>query len=84
MISPFCSSSCCQACFPSIVRPTRNLWELTLKIFYNSPGNEPLHPLLVVLIENDEEDGLLSSKFRTQRESDSLVQYQSNSWRSSE
>ena len=31
--------------------------------------NEPFHPLLVVLAENDEEDGLLSSKPRTQRES---------------
>ena len=30
--------------------------------------NEPLHPLLDVLVENDEEDGLLSSKLRTQRE----------------
>ena len=46
--------------------------------------NEPLHPLLVVLVENVEEDGLLSSKLRTQRESDSLVQFQSNSFRSSE
>ena len=45
--------------------------------------NEPLHPLLDVLVENDEEDGLLSSKLRTQRESDSLVQYQSNSLLSS-
>ena len=29
---------------------------------------EPLHPFLVVLVENDEEDGLLSKKPRTQRE----------------
>ena len=29
--------------------------------------NEPLHPLLDVLAENDEEDELLSSKLRTQR-----------------
>ena len=35
--SSFCSSSCCQACFPSIVRPMRNLCELTLKIFFDSP-----------------------------------------------
>ena len=40
--------------------------------------NEPLHRLLDVLAENDEEDELLSSKLRTQRESVSLVQYQSN------
>ena len=33
LVSPFCSSSCCQACFPSIVRPMRNLWKLALKIF---------------------------------------------------
>ena len=30
--------------------------------------NEPLHPFLVVLVEIGEEDGLLSSKLRTQRE----------------
>ena len=30
--------------------------------------NELLHHLLVVLVENVEEDGLLSSKSRTQRE----------------
>ena len=36
--SPFCSSSsCCQACFPSIIRPMNRLWELTLKIFFDSP-----------------------------------------------
>ena len=32
--SPFCSSSCCQACFPSIVRPISCLWKLTLKMFF--------------------------------------------------
>ena len=37
LISPFCSSSCCQACFPTIVRPIKNLWKLTLKMFFNSP-----------------------------------------------
>ena len=51
---------------------------------------ELLRHLLVVLFENVEEDGLLSSKPRTQRErerereSNSLVQYQSNSFHSSE
>ena len=34
LISPFCSSSCCQACFPTIVRATRNfgnwLWRCSL------------------------------------------------------
>ena len=45
--------------------------------------NEPLHPLLDVLAENVEEDELLSSKLRTQRENVSLVQYQSNSFGSS-
>ena len=33
----FCSSSCCQAYFPSIVRPMNRLWELVLKIFFSSP-----------------------------------------------
>ena len=46
--------------------------------------NEPLRHLFVVLFDNVEEDGLLSSKPRTQRESDSLVQDQSNSLLSSE
>ena len=46
----------------------RNLWELILQIFLNSPEMKTFHPLLVVLVENDEEDGLLSSKLRTQRE----------------
>ena len=41
---------------------------------------EPLRHLLIVLSENVEEDGLLSSKPRTQRESNSLVQYQSTSF----
>ena len=33
---PFYSSSCCQTCIPSIVRPMNRLWELILKIFFNS------------------------------------------------
>ena len=37
LISPFRSSSCCQAWFPTIVRPLRNLWKLNLKMFFNSP-----------------------------------------------
>ena len=37
LISPFCSSSCWQACFPTIVRPVSCLWKLTLKIILNSP-----------------------------------------------
>ena len=40
---------------------------------------ELLRLLLAVLFESVEEDGLLSSKPRTQRENVSLVQYQSNS-----
>ena len=35
--------------------------------------NEPLHPLLDALAENDEEDELVSSKLRTQRENVSPV-----------
>ena len=35
--SPFCSSCCCQASFPSIVRPMNRLWEWILKIFCYSP-----------------------------------------------
>ena len=37
LISSFWSSSCCQPCFPSIVRPMNRLWELILKIFFHSP-----------------------------------------------
>ena len=42
--------------------------ELILKIFFHSPEMNQLRLLLDELVENDEEDGLLSSKFRTQRE----------------
>ena len=37
LISPFCSSSCCQAHFPTIIRPINCLWKLILKIILNSP-----------------------------------------------
>ena len=40
---------------------------------------ELLRRFLVVLFESVEEDGLLSSKSRTQREKNSMVQYQSTS-----
>ena len=54
------------------------LWRFS---FFYSPKNEPLRPLLILLFENDEEeDRLLSSKFRTQRERMSPVQYRSNSF----
>ena len=46
--------------------------------------NESLRLLLDAFVVNDEEETLLSSKLRTQRENVSLVQYQSNSLRSSE
>ena len=42
--------------------------------------NEPLRLLLDALAVNDEEDKLLSSILRTQRENVSLVQYRSNSF----
>ena len=35
--SPSCSSSCCQTCFPSTIRPMNRLWEWILKIFFDSP-----------------------------------------------
>ena len=31
LIFPFCSSSCCLACLPTIVRPKRSFWNLTMK-----------------------------------------------------
>ena len=67
LISPFCSSSCSQACFPTIVRPIKYLWKLTLKIILNTPElNCSVFFSLYCL--SVEEDGLLSSKSRTQRE----------------
>ena len=42
--------------------------------------NEPAHPLLDVLAENDEENELLSSILHNRRENISLVQYRSNSF----
>ena len=48
-------------------------WELDCEDFPSFSRNEPLHPLLDVLDENVEEDELLSSKLRTQRENVSLV-----------
>ena len=45
---------------------------------------EMLRLLLVVLFESVEEDGLLSSTSRTQREKNFLVQYQSTFFLSSE
>ena len=35
--SSFCSSSCCKAYFPSIVRPKNRFCELVLKVFFYSP-----------------------------------------------
>ena len=37
LASPYCSSSCCQAYLPSVVRPKKRLRELVLKIFFYSP-----------------------------------------------
>ena len=79
MESPFCSSSCCKTCFPSIVRPMRNLWELTEDFLYFS-RNEPLRPLLDAFVVNEEEETLLSSIFHNRRKNISLVQCQSNSF----
>ena len=56
------------------------LWELDSEDFLYFSRNVPLHRLPDVLSVNDEEDESLSSKFRTQRENISLVQYQSNSF----
>ena len=35
--SHFCSFSCCQACFPTLIRQIRSLWNLNLEVFFNSP-----------------------------------------------
>ena len=53
----------------SIVRHS-NEWIVGIdsEAFLFLSRNEQLHPLLDVLAENDEEDELLSSKFRMQRE----------------
>ena len=78
--SPFYSSSCCQTCFPSIVRPMNRLWEFVLMIFLLFSRNEPLHLLLDALVVNDKEDRLLSSIPHNRRENISLIQYRSSSF----
>ena len=78
LISPFRSSSCCQACFPTIVRPIRNLWKLTLKMFFNSPElNRSVFFSLYLLRMSKKMDYFLRNLVRRERESNSLVQYQS-------
>ena len=85
LISPFCSSSCCQTSFPSIIRPMRNLWKLTLKIFFNSPEmNRFIFFSLYLLRMTKKMDYFLRNFVCRERESDSLVQYQSTFLRSSE
>ena len=65
----------------SICRPTNEeIVETDFEDFLSFSRNEPLHPLLDVLAENDEKDELLSSTLRTQRDNVSLVQYQSNAF----
>ena len=78
--SSFISSSCCQACFPSTVRPMNRMWELVLKIFVHSPEMIPLHVLLDAFAVNDEEETSLSSIPRNRRKNISLVQCQPNSF----
>ena len=78
--SPFCSSSCCQTCFPSTVRPMNRFVGMDSEDFHLFSRNEPLHLLLDVLSVSDEEDESLSSKPRTRRENVSRVQYRSNSF----
>ena len=37
LLSLFCSSSCCHACFPTIIRPMSSSWKLILKKILDSP-----------------------------------------------
>ena len=78
--SPYCSSTCCQTCFPSIVRPMNRLCEWILKIFFDSPKMNPSIFFSMYFSVSDEEDQLLSSIPRTLRENVSLVQHRSNSF----
>ena len=80
LIFPFCSPSCCQACFPSIDRSMRNLWELTLKLFFNFPEMNRSIFFSMYFAMNDEEDMLLLSILHYRRQDISLFQCQSNSF----
>ena len=83
LISPFCSSSCCHACFPSIVRPMNRLWELVLKIFfYSKEMNRSIFFSMYLLRMKKKMDYCLRNLVLG--ESVSLVQYQSNSFRPKE
>ena len=42
LIFPFCSSCCCQACFPSIIRPMRNLWRMDSEDFLSPEMNRSI------------------------------------------
>ena len=48
---------------------------MNLKMFFKFSRIEPLRHLLVVLAENVEEDGLLSSEPRTQRERERVISW---------
>ena len=65
--------------FPSIYQTNEQIVEMDSEDFPSFSRNEPLHHLLDVLSENDEEDESLSSTHRIRRENVSLVQCQSNS-----
>ena len=83
LISPFCSSCCWQACFPTIIRPINYLWKLILKKILNSPELNCSVIFSLYYLRSVGKDGLLSSKSRTQEEKNFLVQYQSTSFHSS-
>ena len=67
LISHFCSSSCRQACFPTIVRPIRNLWILTLKIINSEELNCSVFFSLYYLRVSKKMDYLIRDLVRRER-----------------
>ena len=83
LISPFCSSCCCQAYLPTIIRPILRLWKLILKIVLNSPElNCSVIFSSYYLRMSKKMDYFLRNLVR--RENNFPVQYQSTFFRSSE
>ena len=77
--SPFCSSCCCETCFPSTVRPMNRLCEWILKIFLHSPEmNLSIFFSMYFLWVTQKMNHFLRNLVLGERVS--LVQYRSNSF----
>ena len=78
LISYFWSSSCCQTCFPTIIRPILVFWKLVPKIKLDSPElNCSVIFSLYFLTVSKKIDDFLRDLVRRETERILLVQYQS-------